>query len=385
MCAQLEQQSLKCWIAPRDIKPGEEYAAGIVRGIDNCKCMVIVFSEASNASKHVLREVERAVGSGAVVIPFRIEDTMPTDSMDYFLKVAHWLDAKDMKLDEAIAQLSQTVAAILEQPIEKTTTKVQSDLNKAQPKSSLLKYAFPAVLTAVVASGIFWFTSDTTTDEKTDVQSVKTETRSKTPLTIEQQKKQRLAKLVGQNKELLSDASLANVNSTLDISMQLPNRELKLKAWVEPERTQFMQGDKVQFKANLSQDAYLAVYVHSMDGSTYLIYPNHQEAPVKIIKNQVFTVGSGKAFELEIAEPFGVDVIQFIATNNQDEFKHLLSKHTPLQGMNIAMANRSDVVKEMKGIKRKGIKVVASQKSKNTAISNAWGEAVILLNTKEKQ
>ena len=50
ICAKLEQDEIKCWIAPRNISPGEEYAAGIVRGIDNCKCMIVVFSEASKLS-----------------------------------------------------------------------------------------------------------------------------------------------------------------------------------------------------------------------------------------------------------------------------------------------------------------------------------------------
>lgn len=383
MCAKLEQQDQKCWIAPRDIKPGEEYAAGIVRGIDNCKCMVIVFSEASNASKHVLREVERAVGTGAVVIPFRIEDIMPTDSMDYFLKVSHWLDAKDMKMDDALSKLSQTIAGILGQE-SGVDENISASNNTTKAKSNNGKFIISALLIAIVAAGAMWFSADNKKDDNLNEQSDKQAEPPSKP-TIEQQKKNLLSKLIGQNKELLSEASVNNVSSALDISMQIPNKDLSVKAWIEPERSQFMQGDKVKFKANLNQDAYLAVYVHSMDGSSYLIYPNHLESPTKISKNQVFTVGSGTAFELEIAEPFGVDVVQFIATNDEKEFKHLLAKHTPLQGMNIATAIRADVVKELSGIKKRGIKVVASKNSTVKTQLNAWGEAIVLLNTKEKE
>ena len=393
LCAKLEQKQQKCWIAPRDIKPGEEYAAGIVRGIDNCKCMVIIFSEASNASKHVLREVERAVGCGAVVIPFRIDDIMPTDSMDYFLKVAHWLDAKDMKLEEAIDKLSHTVAGILGQGVQnKETSSVSENVNSGE--SNPMKFVVPALLVSALIGGAYWFASNSEGDDikgvDSEVVEKKRQPQNEVVPTIEQQKKALLSKLIGQNKALLSDASIDNVSSTLDISTQIPNKDLKLKAWIEPERSQFMEDDKIQFKASLGQDAYLAVYVHSMDGSTYLIYPNHLEAPSKIKKDQVFTVGSGSAFELEVAEPFGVDVVQFIATNDEAEFEHLLAKHSPIQGMNIATAIRADVVKEMKGIKKrglkvKGIKVVTASDKPTDDSMKIWGESILLLNTKAKE
>ena len=90
VCAKLEQANIKCWMAPRDIKPGEEWAAAIMRGIRNCKCMVILFSGNSNDSSAVLSEVENAFSNSKVIVPFKISDALPTESMQFFLQISHW-------------------------------------------------------------------------------------------------------------------------------------------------------------------------------------------------------------------------------------------------------------------------------------------------------
>jgi hypothetical protein len=61
MCHYLEQRGLRCWIAPRDVRPGEDYAAEIIDAIMASRALVVVFSANANASKHVKSEVERAV------------------------------------------------------------------------------------------------------------------------------------------------------------------------------------------------------------------------------------------------------------------------------------------------------------------------------------
>ena len=109
----LEERGLRCWIAPRDIKPGKEYAAEIVNAIKNSKIMVLVFSNNSNNSVHVLREVERAVSNGIPIIPFRIEDIFPNESMQYYISAAHWLDAFNLETEEQIEKLYDSIIALL--------------------------------------------------------------------------------------------------------------------------------------------------------------------------------------------------------------------------------------------------------------------------------
>ena len=81
MCSVLEERGLKCWIAPRDIVPGASWGGEIVAAIRDCGCMVLILSEESNKSGQVLREVERAVNKTKPVIPFRISNVTPSESM----------------------------------------------------------------------------------------------------------------------------------------------------------------------------------------------------------------------------------------------------------------------------------------------------------------
>ncbi len=41
----LEHQGIRCWIAPRDVKPGAQYADAIVRAINEAKTLVLVLSQ----------------------------------------------------------------------------------------------------------------------------------------------------------------------------------------------------------------------------------------------------------------------------------------------------------------------------------------------------
>ncbi|HYM26746.1 MAG TPA: toll/interleukin-1 receptor domain-containing protein, partial [Steroidobacteraceae bacterium] len=40
----LEAQGLECWVAPRDVAPGSDWAAQIVEAIAAARVMVLVFS-----------------------------------------------------------------------------------------------------------------------------------------------------------------------------------------------------------------------------------------------------------------------------------------------------------------------------------------------------
>src|SRR5450755_4500756 len=74
----LEAVSVKCWIAPRDITPAADWAAEIIDAISAARTMVLVFSGSSNQSPQVRREIERAVHKQVDILPFRIEDVMPS-------------------------------------------------------------------------------------------------------------------------------------------------------------------------------------------------------------------------------------------------------------------------------------------------------------------
>jgi TIR domain len=93
MVARLEARGMSVWVAPRDVSPSADWAEEIIDAISAARVMVLVFSAHSNASAQVRREVERAVHKGLRILPFRIEEALPSKSLEYFLSAQHWLDA----------------------------------------------------------------------------------------------------------------------------------------------------------------------------------------------------------------------------------------------------------------------------------------------------
>lgn len=94
ICGQLEKNGIKCFIAPRDIRPGKEYAEELINGIDESSALVLLMSQDANSSPHVLREVEHAVSSNTPILVYKIEDVVLTKSMEYFLMTHQWVSSK---------------------------------------------------------------------------------------------------------------------------------------------------------------------------------------------------------------------------------------------------------------------------------------------------
>jgi hypothetical protein len=112
-CAKLEARNIRCWMAPRDVPPGMDFPAAIMKGIEGSRVMVLVFSSHSNVSPHVLREITSAVNKGIIIVPFRIEDITPSKSMEYLISVPHWLDAITPPMEQHFDQLAGTIENIL--------------------------------------------------------------------------------------------------------------------------------------------------------------------------------------------------------------------------------------------------------------------------------
>jgi protein-tyrosine-phosphatase len=112
-CAVLEAQKIRCWIAPRDVLPGTEYGEALVNAIGSCRIVVLILSAHSNESPQVRREIERAVSKGKIILPFRIEDVVPSGAMEYCLGNTHWLDALTPPVEAHLSRLAESVASLL--------------------------------------------------------------------------------------------------------------------------------------------------------------------------------------------------------------------------------------------------------------------------------
>jgi hypothetical protein len=114
LCGALENRGIRCWMSPRDIDPGENYAASIVRAIRAGKVMVLIFTTNANASNEITKELALASQYGLVVIPARVEEVIPSDALAYQLATSQWVDMfRDWETAiERVARQIRAIAAI---------------------------------------------------------------------------------------------------------------------------------------------------------------------------------------------------------------------------------------------------------------------------------
>ena len=90
----LAKYGVKCWLAPRDVEPGEAFDMAIKRAIDNSSGILLLFCSKSDKSPHVKRELILADSSHKVILPMRLEDIDP-DELAYHLASFQWIDWLD--------------------------------------------------------------------------------------------------------------------------------------------------------------------------------------------------------------------------------------------------------------------------------------------------
>jgi ABC-type amino acid transport substrate-binding protein len=154
VCGTLEANKIRCWIAPRDVGPGRTWSSAIVEAIGDSAVMVVIFSKHSNASPQVLREIERAVNKGVAIIPFRVEDVVPSKDLEYFISSCHWLDAMNPPMEKHIGDLAAAILAL-----QRRTTPAPAPAEepvKARKRSPLLWAALGVAALLAVAAG-YWF------------------------------------------------------------------------------------------------------------------------------------------------------------------------------------------------------------------------------------
>jgi TIR domain/Domain of unknown function (DUF4352) len=133
ICAKLEQNRIRCWIAPRDVLGGRDFAEAIIEAISEAKLTVLVFSDNSNRSVHVHHEIERTVGHGIPILPLRVDDVVPSPSLEYFISGAHWLDAITPPMEQHLDHVVGTVRMLLSRARETEPNPVRQPPEATSP------------------------------------------------------------------------------------------------------------------------------------------------------------------------------------------------------------------------------------------------------------
>ena len=98
----MERRGITCWIAPRDVGPGEEFAKAILDAIDDSGAVVLILSNSSNASRFVRSEVDRAFAKEKTIFTLRTEDVVPSRQLELYLAPQQWLDGFPPPLEEKL-------------------------------------------------------------------------------------------------------------------------------------------------------------------------------------------------------------------------------------------------------------------------------------------
>lgn len=97
ICNTIENNGIGCWIAPRDIPYGNEWAGEITKALRQARICIFLFSKHSNQSKQVAKEIQIAIDNEVIIIPIRVENVEMNDVLTYYLATMHWLLEYDEK------------------------------------------------------------------------------------------------------------------------------------------------------------------------------------------------------------------------------------------------------------------------------------------------
>ena len=89
----IESRGMRAWIAPRDVRPGQDYSEQLQEALESCAAFVVLVTDKANKSPYVRAETEMAFSNGKPIFPVRNSDIQPGPGLAFFLKIRHWTDA----------------------------------------------------------------------------------------------------------------------------------------------------------------------------------------------------------------------------------------------------------------------------------------------------
>jgi hypothetical protein len=128
----LEARAVRCWISARDVEPGQNYQESIVHALEAARIIVFLFSEHSNQSGEIKKELSLGASSKIAVIPLRLSNINPSGALRYELATTQWVDFfPDREL--ALGRLSERINSILRGPagVEESVEPIQALPRKA--------------------------------------------------------------------------------------------------------------------------------------------------------------------------------------------------------------------------------------------------------------
>lgn len=157
ICHLLEDNDIKCWMAPRDIPAGTEYGDLIDSAIKEAHVVVLVFSQSAAESQWVKGELNIAFEEQKVIIPYRIDPTPLSGQNRVILNQKHWIDAYPDYQDK-FSDLLNAVSLALGRSVNSPTPRPVSIIDhiKSILKSKKLPLTIISVIIVSILAYMLW-------------------------------------------------------------------------------------------------------------------------------------------------------------------------------------------------------------------------------------
>ena len=149
----LSSAGLTCWIAPKDVPAGANYARSISDAISRSRTLVAVLTPDANQSEHVAREVELAVNEGLRIVPMRLGTTKPAGSLEFLLSLVQWVDLSPKSMEDDLRQLAESLKPVTETP--KVRRSPSPPVRRRSRKRIGVVLACVALAGAAVVAGVY--------------------------------------------------------------------------------------------------------------------------------------------------------------------------------------------------------------------------------------
>lgn len=95
----LKEENISCWMAPYDIPAGSRYAYVINDALENCSCLLLLLTNASQMSQFVEREVERAITYKKPILPMQLEDLELNSGFKFYIGNSQMIGVPEIRAD----------------------------------------------------------------------------------------------------------------------------------------------------------------------------------------------------------------------------------------------------------------------------------------------
>ncbi len=93
LCRDVEDKGYSCWIAPRNVEPGQDWSEAIVQAITSSEACLLILSSHANVSRHFLEEASWAREQSISTTVCRIQDVAPGGALAEVLNGMPVVDA----------------------------------------------------------------------------------------------------------------------------------------------------------------------------------------------------------------------------------------------------------------------------------------------------